>query len=230
MRDLEAQLVELGRRVETPPAPAFRHAVAARIGERRHVRWWPAVAVLAAAVGIAFAVPPARSAILRLFHLDGVTVERVETLPAVRERSLGSALGPSMPRDAAERVLGFRLLLPPKAHVRRVRVFDGLGSVLLERGGRTLLLSEFRAQGFDLLKKVAGPATRVEPVHVDGDLGLWLAGGRHQLMFVRRGRPLEAGPIDVAGNVLLWQRHPLTLRLQGALTKRVALAIATSLR
>jgi len=55
-------------------------------------RPYSAVALLVA-LGIALAVPPARSAILRFFHIGSVTVERVETLPHAQQRSLVAGLG-----------------------------------------------------------------------------------------------------------------------------------------
>src|SRR5205823_10953262 len=60
------------------------------------------LALVLLALAIAFAVPPARSAILRFFHLRGVTIERVDTLPDAAAKSLEAGLGPPpAPHDAA---------------------------------------------------------------------------------------------------------------------------------
>src|SRR5204863_2740785 len=61
--------------------------VAARLElrPRRRLAIVAAVALAAAALAAAFAVPQSRSAILRFFHLRGVTVERVGTLPRAQE-------------------------------------------------------------------------------------------------------------------------------------------------
>src|SRR5256885_16519855 len=97
MTELERALVALGRDVEFPATPD----VWAGVGERLHRRRWLrpvvfAVALGALAIGVAMAVPPARSTILRFFHIGSATVERVQTLPAAQERP--PAAGPGPPR------------------------------------------------------------------------------------------------------------------------------------
>src|SRR5439155_1764502 len=62
------------------------------------------------AVGIAFAVPPARAAILRFLGLEGVTIVRVEKLPPAT--SSVAVVGNPTTLDGAARRLGFRALLP----------------------------------------------------------------------------------------------------------------------
>jgi hypothetical protein len=229
--ELELELRALGAEIEFPAAPDFRAAVASRIRRRRTTRRaLLAIAAAAAAIGIAFAVPPARSAILRFFHLQGVTVERVDTLPAGRARSIGRSLGTSMTLEAAERRLGFRFALPPGATPTQARVVDAvLGTVLLERDGKLLLLSEFRGDLFALMKKVAGPSTTVAEVEVRGEPGIWIEGATHFLYLGENGAVSEL-PIAVHGNVLLWQRDGLTYRLQGRIGERDALRIAESIR
>ena len=154
MNELEQRLHLLGGELEYPPEPDVAAAVLARL-DRRPFPWRTAVAiagaVLAAAVIAAFAVPQARTTILKWFHLRGVTVERVETLPPAVERSQTPGLGRPLSRAEAERAVGFRLALPPLAHEpRRVYVVgDALASVMLRAEGRSILLSEFRASSFD---------------------------------------------------------------------------------
>src|SRR4029453_9608988 len=92
---LEQRLQALGRELEYPSEPDVTEAVLARL-DRRPFPWRLVViaaAVLALAIGAAFAVPQARSAILRFFHLRGASVERVETLPPAVERSRAGGLG-----------------------------------------------------------------------------------------------------------------------------------------
>ena len=165
----------------------------------------------------ALAVPQARTTILKWFHLRGVTVERVETLPPAVERS---QLGRPLSRDEAERALGFELALPPGTKPGRVYVLDGaLASVVLPEEGRPLLLSEYRAVDFALLKKSASAKTAIEPVHVNGEPGLWLEGGPHTLTYFDRRGEFRQRTVLIRGNVLLWTDGPLTLRLEGRLTK-----------
>jgi hypothetical protein len=227
MTELELRLRTLGDEIAVPPAPDLAAAVHSRI-QRRHLlrRTLLAIAVAAAALGVAFAVPPARSALLKFFHLEGVTVVRVDTLPAQRARALGRSLGSPVPLAVAERRLGFRFLLPPGAKPARVRVHGGvLGTALLEHDGQPLLLSEFRGDVFALMKKVAGPSALVASVEVGGNPGIWVAGATHFLYLGRSGALSEL-PIAVHGNVLLWQRDGLTLRLQGQLGRADAIRIA----
>ena len=231
MSELELQLRALAEEIALPPAPDLATAVRSRIHRGRRIRRaLLAVAVAAAALGVAFAVPPARSALLRFFHLEGVTVVRVDTLPAQRARSIGRSLGAPVPLAVAERRLGFRFLLPPGAAPAHVRVLGGgLGTALLEHAGKPLLLSEFRGDVFDLMKKVAGPGTFVTPVQVGDNPGIWVEGATHFLYLAPNGAISEA-PIAVHGNVLLWQRGGLTLRLQGRLDRAEAIRIARTVK
>lgn len=234
MSELEQRLHQLGRQLEHPPEPDVAAAVLVRL-ERRPFPWRTAVAiagaVLAAAVIAAFAVPQARTTILRWFHLRGVTVERVETLPPALERSQAPGLGRALSRAEAERTVGFRLALPALAgEPHSVYVLDdALASVILRAEGRPILLSEFRATSFDLLKKAAATKTVVEPTSVNGDPGLWLEGAPHTLTYLDRSGAFRQRTVLVRGNVLVWVHGPLTLRLEGRLTKAQALEIARSL-
>jgi hypothetical protein len=225
--ELELQLVELGRGLDVPSEPDVVPRVLERLERRRPFPWRPlavALAIALVAVGIAFAVPQARGAILRFFHLGGASVVRVETLPPAVERSQADGLGDPLTRDAAERRVGFELVLPSAA--RRVYVLgDSLASVVMRAYGRTVLLSEFPAQEQFLQKLVAG-RTDVENVRVDGQPGLWLEGAPHVLQYFDRRRGYREEPILIRGNVLLWVHGPLTLRLEGKLTKAQALGLA----
>lgn len=230
MSPLEQRLQALGRELEYPPEPDVTGAVVARL-DRRPFPWRLvaiAVAVLALAIGAAFAVPQARSAILRFFHLRGASVERVETLPPAVERSQAGGLGRSLSRPEAERAVGFRLVLPPLAgEPRQVYVLDNyLASVILRADGHPVLLSEFRSADFDVLKKATANRTVIEPVRVGPDEGLWLEGGPHTLTYVGPHGEFRERRVLIHGNVLIWIHGPLTLRLEGKLTKAQALKLA----
>ncbi|MEP6977264.1 MAG: hypothetical protein ABI948_04350 [Thermoleophilia bacterium] len=220
MTPLEHALAALGRELELPAEPDLVRSVSARLEPHRSRR--PFVLALAAAVLVALvaalAVPQARSTILRFFHLGGVTIERVETLPAAQERPLTDALGPSISVDEAATSANFRPLLPPG--VDRVHVNEGAILVLLRESGKPVLLTEFGGSFY--VKKVLGGATQVEQVRVGRDYGLWVAGARHVFRMPSRAPRM-------AGNVLLWTRGDLTLRLEGQLTKAEAVRLALRL-
>jgi hypothetical protein len=230
---LEQQLQRLGQELEYPPEPNLAPAVLAQL-DRRPFPWRAvaiAVVVFAMAVGAAFAVPQARTTILKWFHLRGVTVERVETLPPAEERSQAGGLGRPLSRDEAERAVGFQLALPSGTSPRRVYVLDGaLASVVLRSEGRPLLLSEYRAADFSMLKKSATGRTVIEVVRVNGEPGLWLEGGPHTLTYFNRRGEFREHTIVIYGNVLLWIHGDLTLRLEGKLTKAQALDISRVIR
>jgi hypothetical protein len=229
---LERELRELGHELAYPPEPELAPVVLARL-RRRPFPWRRAAAITLAAVAIAivaaFAVPQARSAILRWFHLRGVSVEQVETLPPAVERSQAGGLGRAVSRNEAERELGVRLALPPIAggEPKRVYVLAGaFATVILRDHGHALLLSEFRATRYDLLKKLVSSKSVIEPATVDGARGLWLEGPPHTLTYVDRLGELREKTVRIHGNVLLWTRGELTLRLEGKVTKAQALQLA----
>ena len=231
MNELELRLEELGCELAFPPEPDL----ARRVVERAHRRPFPwraaalAFAVLVAALATAFAVPQARSAILRFFHLGGATVVRVDTLPPTVERSRAGGLGVERTLAQAERSAGERFRLPPGQRPRRAFVLGGsLVTVVLRYHGRTVLLSEFPSFGPGSLRKLVGAEQRVEETHVNGAQALWIEGPHAFEYFGRTG--FAQAPVRVRGNVLLWLRPGLTLRLEGPLTKDQALELARRIR
>src|SRR5262249_21962660 len=86
--NLEHELRGLAPFVELPPERALAPAVRARIGARRPRpgKLVLALAVVVLAIAVAFAVPPARSAILRWLGLGNARIEFVDTLPKVTPR------------------------------------------------------------------------------------------------------------------------------------------------
>ena len=219
MTDLVEQLQELAPAVEWPETPGFAPRLARRRRPyRRQVLVLVAVAVLA--VAIASAVPPARSAVLRLLHLGGVSVERVEVLPPAQERPLAVSLGSPVSPGVAETALGRPFRLPAVSGMPRLYEQDGVVSTLLATP-EPVLLSELRAPGPILLKKVAGLATNVEQANVgQGVDAIWISGEPHVVFFA-------ALPARLAGNALVWVRGNVTYRLEGAsLTEDDAVRLA----
>ncbi len=219
MNELERKLVALSTDVDWPRAPR----VELQLGKRRHriPRLAVALALVVCALGIAFAVPQARSAILRLFDIGGVTIVRVETLPPAQERPLAADLGSRISRRQAEQTLlgPFRL---PKIHgtPRLYALGNSVSTVLAVP--QPVLLTELSLGGGGIVpEKILGPATKVEAVRVvhDGD-GVWLTGARHIVVF-------PPAPPRLAGNVLLWGSDGITFRLEGrGLDEDTALRLA----
>jgi hypothetical protein len=220
MTELERALVQLGLELDLPPQPDLRPRVRERI-ERRQPRYrralMPALSLLLVALGIAMAVPDARSAILRFFHIGSVTIERVETLPPARERPLTAGLGPALSLREAEARSGVSLILNgPRP--QRFYAQPGLIATLLNYREKPLLLAELKGDQTGIVKKLAGPGTRVEPAAI-GSSGLWLEGGRHVLFWEAGSGEVRQIEPRLAGNVLIWAEGTRTFRLEGALDK-----------
>jgi hypothetical protein len=174
-----------------------------------------ALAVLVVALGIALAVPPARSAILRFFHIGAVTIEHVETLPAAREASLVAGLGPALPLREAEARSGVPLVLAgPRP--QRFYAQPGLIATLLRYGGKPVLLAELQGNQMGVVKKFATPNTRIGPAPI-GSFGIWIEGGKHVLTWAAASGEIRQLPGRLAGNVLIWTEGNRTFRLEGAL-------------
>ena len=129
----------------------------------------------------------------------------------------------------AERFLGFRLLLPPLAAEPPAYLLDGvLATVILRVDGRPVLLSEYAARDYGLLKKSVGDKTVVEPVRVAGERGLWVEGPPHTLTYFSASGEFRQRTVKIHGNVLLWTHGPVTVRLEGRISKAQALRLAAT--
>ena len=218
MTELERALVQLGRDLEIPAEPDLRSRVRERIERRPRYRraLVPALALLVA-LGIAMAVPDARSAILRFFHIGGVTIERVETLPPARDRPLTAGLGPALSLREAEARSGVTFVLEgPRP--QRFYAHPGLIATLLRYRGMPVLLAELQGDQTGIVKKLAGPETSVEPAPI-GSFGLWLSGGRHVLIWETGAGEVRQTETRLAGNVLIWTEGGRTFRLEAALDR-----------
>jgi hypothetical protein len=214
MTDLELELRDLAAHLDVPPAPPLLGVVLARVARRRRRRRGLvfAVAIGFAALAVAFAVPGSRASLLRFFHLRGATVTLVDRLPPLERRG---SLGQPIAFDGAP----FRLVLPSGR--RPEQVYAGDGGYWLRYPG--LLLFELESgPGTEIIKKAALGKTDVEYVDVDGEPGIWI-GGRHAVY-------LPGGNPRAAGHVLIWKHGRLTLRLEAAVGRERALAIARSVR
>ena len=260
MPELERMLHALGGELDYPPTPDLAAGVAARLAApeppvRRQPRLLPAagfrralalalIALLVLAGAVAAAVPSARDAVLEFFGLQGATVERRATLPEapdLRPLDLGRRVEPG----EAARELGFAPLTPAAlgapdaAYVRRgvpggelslaYRARPGLPEASTTRLG--LLVSEFRGDlAPEYAGKVGGEATSVEALEVEGRRALWIEGAPHFFFYRPPDRAFAEHELRLAANVLLLERGPLLIRLEGAFDRGRALALARSLR
>lgn len=242
MPELEARLRALGEELAFPATPDLAAAVEARLRERpaarprRGLRLALALAALVAALGATLALSPgARSAFLEWLGIRGAVVAVVEELPPVTPATSLEALGERVTLAEARRRAGFALLAP-----------EGLGSpdaVYVKEPGMVslvygrdldvrLIFSQVGGaieRGF-ALKKVSAQGTVVEELTVDGAPALFLTGGPHLFAYVGPRGDIRYEPVYLARDVLLWERGPLTLRLEGELTREQALELAGRVR
>ena len=93
------------------------------------------------------------------------------------------------------------------------------------------MLSQARGAIFDgFLKKTGGSGTTVRYVTVEGQPGLFVTGDEHYVMFLDRNGNIADERTYLAGTVLLWNRGPLLLRLEGDMTLAEARKLANSVR
>jgi hypothetical protein len=226
----ERELRALAAHVDFPAERDLAPAVRARLRGRPHRRraLVVAFAALLLALAVALAVPPARSAILRFFHLRGVRIELVDELPAVRPATPLDR-GRPIPLGAAERIAGFRPLTSSLLGAPDRVTWDGR-MVWFTYGHVRLLLSQFRgSERIEYLKKALAEGTRLQTVTVGGEPGYFLSGARH-FLYVTPTSLIRDERVRLARDVLLWEHGELTLRLEGDLKLAQALRIARSLR
>jgi hypothetical protein len=252
MSDLDRVLRELAGDLEHPPTPGLADAVARRLRAerpRRAIRTRRlvialAVALLVPAAAVA-AVRPVRDAVLELLGIKGVQIVRTSTLPPIhpgRPQGLGRRVAlvqalslvdfPAVTPHVAQ------LGAPDEVYYRALPAGGAISLVYRARAGSSrsaftqdrLLLTEFRgAQAPLFVRKFVGPGTSVRRVRVHGGAGVWLYGRPHEFAYVDAHGETQVETLQLAGNTLLWERGPLTLRLEGAVSPAAALRIARSL-
>ena len=80
----------------------------------------------------------------------------------------------------------------------------------------------------NLLGKVVGPGTTMENVVVNGRPGVWLAGQPHQVFYREANGNIQQETLRLAGNTLIWDDAGIAYRIEAALSRDAALAIAAS--
>ncbi|MEX2464341.1 MAG: hypothetical protein WD428_00540 [Gaiellaceae bacterium] len=237
MPELELALTQIGRELDLPETPDLAPRVRERLaaGSRPRRRLVLAFATVAVAVGAAMAVPQSRAAILEFFGLRGVEIQRVEELPPVpRQTTLD--LGEELALEQAAARAGFEVVIPEElGEPDHVYYLDfPLGGMVSFVYGDTqeprALFTQFRATVRESIFKKVLENTQIEPLSIDGQPGFWLTGEPHVFYYVDAQGMFDDENIRLAGDVLLWERGQLTLRLEGDLSKADAAEIARSVR
>ena len=97
--------------------------------------------------------------------------------------------------------------------------------------GVGLILDEFRASlnpGY--FEKIIDQGTTVSTVRVNGVDGYWISGQPHQIVYVNAQGDAVFDSRRSVGDTLLWARDGVTYRLETALGRDAAIALAESLR
>jgi hypothetical protein len=216
MPELDAALRELGTHLAWPETPDL---VLERLERPARRRWVLAVAlVVILALATAFAVPPARTAILDWLGLRHVSIVQVDTLPPVSPR--GSLdLGREVSRSPD-------WVLVPKSKPDHAYMNGDTVTLLWGNPSEPrLLLTELRGTAF--IDKAVQPGTNIERVRVGRDPGAWIPEPHVVVIRDPSGAIHDTEP-RLAGKTLLWQHGELTLRLEGDLSQADALRIARS--
>ena len=220
---------------EWPPTPDLAPRVEARAGATaRRTPWllqpgWAVALALIVAAGVAMAVPPARSAILKALGVGGAEIRRVPQAPRATPVPLGTGLDLGEPTTAerVRRQAGFTPA-PPTALGRPDAIWFAdsppIGGRVSYLYGHRILVQEMRAQVSPFIEKAAGPHTKIERLRN----GFYLSGAPHGFAYASGGS-VAFEDQRLAGPTLLIERGGLLLRVEGRIPKRRALRIAASI-
>lgn len=252
-RALERELALLAAEVEFPATPELAARVEAAVTTVPRRRRWPRavprplrvalIAVLVLLIAVATALAASR-AVRELLGLSGATVERTTLeAPALTPQPLD--LGRRVPLRAARRAAPFGVVVPAAlgppdaAYVRYRGSFAEVALSYRARPGLPrapqldlgLLVTELRGTvDRPMLGKLVPQATRVEELRVGGHRAIWIEGAPHYVGYRDADGDLRQATLRAAGNVLLVERRGVLVRLEGALMRERAVAIARSLR
>jgi hypothetical protein len=227
VNELESTLREL--EVDWPATPDLTTAVMARIATpvKKRVSWRTRLAYVAAAVvllggGTLAASPEARSTVLRWLGLKSVEIRREPLRPGVgRELDLG----PPIALPGGTRVPS--ALGTPDA-VYDTSLPDGMHAVSLVYGGPPMVLVQtFRAAATPFIQKSVGSADDVERLRIAGARAYWITGAHGFAYQSANGVGYEDQRLS--DRVLLVERDGLLFRVEGAISRDRAVAVARSM-
>ena len=235
---IEAQLRELGTRLDVPEPPdGARTAVAVltRLNEpapRPANRLLPRLVAAAVALLLALAVamtvsPTVRAAVLDFLRIGGVELRfqpppvpptSDPVLPGERDVTLAQAR-----EQAAFDVKVPALLGDPES----VRLIEGFPPSVVSLHYQGVRIDQFDGT----LHPYFGKFTRAEdvvPTKVDGFDAVWVP-RPHVVIYIDRAGTERQESARLATHTLIWEAGGLTYRVEGDLTRTQAIAIAESL-
>jgi hypothetical protein len=248
---VEAELRELGRELDVPPAaspaaavrqrlegPAVRRPHPAPRGTGILRRWrpaWRAALIVVAVLAVLLAATPqGRAVVAHVLRFAGIELQQ-EPGPAPSPRNSAALPGERrMSLAEARQHVSFSILVSAAlGRPSEVVVSDGgrVASLIYRRTPYGLVrMDEFAGHLDPVFFQKFIHLGDVTQVRVNGRKGLWIK-GPHELVYVTRdGTPAFASARLTTGNTLIWGTRQVALRLEGNLTKTEALAIAGSAR
>lgn len=242
-RELELELLALGRALELPagPDPARTAALVRRRLTGRQLTIPPRLdstrrrlGYAAAALLVAFAVllagsPQVRAAVVEFFRFAGVVVRPSNSVPGTAPGA-GSALpGAQAVADvaAAQALVRFPVGVPAElGPPDEVAVTEGRVVSLTYRAAGARL-DQFDGRLDPVFAKGIGEPGEVRWVQLGDDFALWLP-RPHEIAYLDRDGVRHVEAARLAGTTLLWQRAGVTYRLEGTFALDRALEIARS--
>jgi hypothetical protein len=255
--DLERDLRALATEPWAPPTPDLAGAVVARLraapvpaAPRRPWRARPrrtlvvALAALVVLPAAALAIPPVRDQVLDWLGISAVEIRRVPQLPpgvAARAPELGRRVS----LEEARRAVTFPVRVPaalgtpdqigverdvPGGRVN-LAYLPGAGIPRDERTGLGLFISQLEGGGSTAyIEKLIGPGTTLRRLTLGGAPAVWITGTPHGVSYEDRTGTIHTDTPRLSGNVLLFERGRVVLRLEGKLALGRMLEVARSMR
>lgn len=243
--ELGSLLRDVGERLAYPDATHLAARVRARIATERPEPRRPWVFALAPAL-VTLLVLGAGAYAADAIRLRGIDIFRGPQPPApVASARIAGATRVATLEEAASRA-GLRPLVPAElgtpSEIDVVAPAGGSSQVMLVYAPRAgvppsqltgvgAIVTQVRASlETSLLSKIAGSGTRVEQLRVGGAPAVWIEGAPHVVFYREPNGNIIQDTLRLAGNVLLWERDGLLLRLEAEVGRDAAVRIAESAR
>jgi hypothetical protein len=214
---------------------------------------WLAAAILIMLLGTLALFPEVRTAIADRLGLSGVQIRWVDEIPTPAPVVTPLLLGRPVSLEDARAAVDFPVFVPTAdgfadpAEIYRLGQGENAmisfvypareGLPVSEVSGVGALLTQFRGDvERNLIEKGlrgndGARETRLDAVTVDGERGFWISGAPHSVFLVcHDDGECREERYRLAGNVLLWERDGVTLRLESALSQEESLTIARSMQ